>query len=120
MVGIQGALHRCWITITRYKLIWNSNWLPSNEYPAIRTPPLAGFENASVNLLINNDCCGWNNQLLGILLSEFEQQLIRRLQIPWSQQEDGLYWRFELRGNFSVKSCYYAFLQGSNVNILPS
>lgn len=99
--------------------LWTDHWLPGNQ-PYIQSPVVPGFENAKVKLLLANDGGHWNEQMLSVLLSNEDQQLVRKLPIAFQAQEDVAYWRMELSGALSVKSCYYTMLSLSDTNDLPS
>lgn len=100
--------------------IWQDNWLPLSSNLKVQTEPLIGLEDATVSTLINADGRSWNMELLSTLLDPPDWQLILRLHLTWHQRPDSVYWRHELNGEFTVKSCYYPLQQISGIHALPS
>lgn len=104
----------------RHTRIWGDKWLPSIERPQIQSLPPFSFEEATVQLLLNEDGKSWNLRQLEFLFSPDETDDITKIHLPWSEQVDSFYWRFEHSGTFSVKSCYYALINRNPINALPS
>nr|POF13380.1 hypothetical protein CFP56_38409 [Quercus suber] len=87
-------------------------WLPSNFMPFISSPIKPGWEEATVDTLLDFSSQGWRHDLLSLLFSPRDKELILSIPLCGKPVEDALVWPFTPTGSFTVKSGY-RFLHNS-------
>jgi hypothetical protein len=86
--------------------IWKDRWLPSPGFKVV-SPPTVLNPDATVDQLIDGDSRWWNNDLLSFIFPADVMQVIQKIPISCTNQEDVLIWRGTKNGVFSVRSAYY-------------
>jgi hypothetical protein len=86
--------------------IWEDRWLPSPAFKILTTPFILN-PIATVDQLIDGETRWWDNNLLNVLFSAEEVNLIKKIPISCTNQEDVLIWRGTKNGIFSVRSAYH-------------
>nr|POE76056.1 putative ribonuclease h protein [Quercus suber] len=78
----------------------------SDFLPFITSPLVRGFEDVTVESLINPDAVSWNIPLLNDLFLPRDIALIKSIPLSNIAAEDKLFWPFTPSGIYSVKSGY--------------
>ena len=94
--------------------IWGDRWILEINNPKIISPILYGQEDARVSCLIDQHQKMWRDDILEHSFYEFEANLIRKIPLCKSQQQDVLIWPFTSDGDYSVKSGY-KFMQNKKL-----
>lgn len=84
--------------------MWNDAWLPSLDYPRIKSQVVSGFEEAKVSELINLVTRRWDTNLLRGLFHPTEVGLNLSIPLSLCPVEDKVIWPFNYSGVYSVKS----------------
>ena len=95
--------------------IWEDRWLLSPVFKIVSPPTLLN-PNATVDQLIDGDLRWWNNDLLGTIFLADEVQMIQKIPISCTNQEDVLIWRGTKNGVFSVRTAYYMQMEMASRN----
>jgi hypothetical protein len=87
--------------------IWEDRWIGRPSTYMIQSPPTLLDRGATVRHLIDEDLRWWKIPMLQQLFSPKEIELIHKLLISHTNQDDKLIWRGMASGFFSVKSAYH-------------
>lgn len=71
------------------------------------TPP-PHLVDMKVAKLIKTDRGVWDEELIKVIVSERDANIIRQLPIAENPQDDVWYWRYDIRGTYSIRSIYRA------------
>lgn len=88
--------------------IWTQPWVPNTADGKLQTEIIPQLEDTTVASLLKVDDMKWEEEILYDL---FEQGDVERiLNIPLSNRDtpDYLYWGWDEKGDYSVRSCYRA------------
>ena len=86
--------------------IWQHTWLPRKHPTRVQSPMLEGWEETTVNVLINEDSQTWNEQLIDGLFVPEEAKLVKRIPLLRHPVNDKLFWQWTQSGTYSCKSGY--------------
>ena len=96
--------------------IWQHHWLPRKHPTLLSSPVVATMEEATVDCLINEDSCTWNEGMVdGIFIPE-EAAAIKKIPLSRTAVEDSIFWPMEQDGRYTCKSGY-RFLMEDEENI---
>ncbi|XP_065635520.1 uncharacterized protein LOC136070080 [Quercus suber] len=109
--GMGGARWR--IGSGRKVRVWQHHWLPRKHPPLLCSPVVEGFENATVDLLIDDENWTWNEELVDGLFAPEEADLIKSIPLARGSAEDILFWPHSSNGRYSCKTGY-RFLKEEN------
>lgn len=93
--------------------VWQHHWLPRKHPPLLCSPVVEGFENATMDLLIDAETRTWNEELVDGLFAPEEAELIKRIPLARGSAEDILFWPHSSNGRYSCKTGY-RFLKEEN------
>ncbi|KAL0007021.1 hypothetical protein SO802_008523 [Lithocarpus litseifolius] len=98
----------CWRIGNGQKVkIWQHSWLPIKHTTRVSSPILLeGWEEATVEILINEDTQTWNEDAIDGLFVPEEAALIKKIQLSRHLTEDKLFWPWTQSGKYSFKSAY--------------
>ena len=80
--------------------------MPSKPPTHVLSPILEGWEQTTVDALINDENRTWNNDVLAGLFVPEEAELIMRIPLSKHPTEDKLYWPLTQSGQYTCKSGY--------------
>ena len=86
--------------------IWQHSWLPNKHPTRVLSPALEGWEEAKVEVLINEATRTWNENIIDGLFVPDEAVLIKKIPLSKHPTEDKLYWPWIQNGQYSCKSEY--------------
>lgn len=86
--------------------IWDDPWLRAKDNSFISSSRVAGTEHFRVADLMEQNRQGWNWGLIDGMFNERDKGEICKLTITMATEEDKLIWKFNNRGNYTVKSAY--------------
>ena len=86
--------------------IWQHSWLPNKHPTRVLSPVLEGWEEAKVEVLINEATRTWNENIIDGLFVPDEAALIKKIPLSKHPTEDKLYWPWTQNGQYSCKSGY--------------
>ncbi|XP_031096851.1 uncharacterized protein LOC116001092 [Ipomoea triloba] len=104
--------------------VWGDPWLPNNDNPYIQSPnsshgniiPYIQSPNSShgniinVSALINPIEPRWNDTLLDSLFNHEDLISIKSIPLPDSKMPDKMIWMEDMKGVYTVKSCYKSLM----------
>lgn len=93
-------------------------WLPSKPPTRVLSPVLEGWEETTVDVLINEDNRTWTEQVIAGLFVPEEAELIKKIPVSKHPTEDKLYWPWTQSGQYSSKSGY-RFLKMEEEEVRP-
>ena len=97
----------CWRIGNGQKVqIWQHTWLPIKHPTYVSSPILEGWEEATVEVLINEDTRTWNEDVIDGLFVPEEAELIKKISLSRHPTEDMLFWPWTQSGQYSCKSVY--------------
>ncbi|KAL0008987.1 hypothetical protein SO802_010489 [Lithocarpus litseifolius] len=95
----------CWRIGNGKKVqIWQHTWLPLKHPTRVQSPMLEGWEETTVDVLINEDSQTWNEHLIAGLFVPEEAELIKKIPLSRHPTEDKLFWPWTQSGKYSCKS----------------
>lgn len=86
--------------------ILNTPWLRCSENPRIQSLPVLPYAYTKVNSLIDFNGGGWNVDLVTNVFSPRDATEILKIPLVNMHGEDKVIWRFDKKGQYSVKSAY--------------
>jgi len=86
--------------------VWDDPWLRSHDNSFISSEMAAGMEHLKVADLLEPNSYGWKWELINALFNERDKVEIGKLAIIEPEEEDRLIWKFNNKGNYTVKSTY--------------
>jgi len=86
--------------------VWADPWLREGGNSYISSEKVQGIENIRVADLMDSAGIGWNWDLIGEIFNERDKDAIARLALINREGEDKLIWKFDPKGNYTVKSAY--------------
>lgn len=86
--------------------IWQSHWLPRKHPPWVSSPMIASLEEATVDMLNDDDSRQWNLDLVDGIFAPEEAALIKKIPLERCKAEDSLFWPLTQDDNYSRKSGY--------------
>ena len=97
----------CWrIGNGRDVQIWQHLWLPRKVPTHVQSSMLEGWEETTVNVLINEENRTWNRHLIdGLFVSE-EAELVKKIPLSRHSVEDKVFWPWTQSGAYTGKSSY--------------
>ncbi|KAK9988593.1 hypothetical protein SO802_028832 [Lithocarpus litseifolius] len=99
--GLVGGL------VTGKKIrIWQDHWLPKLHPPHLLYCPLADFENATVDILIEPSSRQWLPEMIDGLFNVEEAILVKNIPLSREPSEDILFWPHSSDGRYSCKTSY--------------
>ena len=98
--------------------IWQDNWLPRKHPPHTLSCPLANFESATVDILIDPRSRQWNGDMVDGLFNTEEAKIIKSIPLSQEAAEDILFWPYSYDGRYSCKTGY-RFLEEEELNVEP-
>ncbi|KAK9985874.1 hypothetical protein SO802_030825 [Lithocarpus litseifolius] len=98
--------------------IWQHTWLPSKPPTRVLSPVLEGWEETTVDVLINEENRTWNDEVIAGLFVPEEAELIKRIPLLKHPTKDKLYWPWTQSGQYSCKSGY-RFLKMEEEEVRP-
>ena len=97
----------CWRISNRQSVqIWQHSWLPTKHPTHVLSPILEGWEEAKVEVLINEATRTWNENIVNGLFVPDETALIKKIPLSKHPTKDKLYWPWTQNGQYSFKSEY--------------
>lgn len=81
-------------------------WLPIKHPTHVSSPILEGYEEAAVEVLINEDTQTWNEDIINGLFVLEEAKLIKKIPLSRHPIEDILFWLWTQSGQYSCKYEY--------------
>ena len=88
------------------RCLWIEPWLPDDDNPWIQPPRPPGLEDASVHSLFITGERIWDMDILVDIFNERDRNLILRIPISPNNVVDRLYWKYDSKGQYTVKSAY--------------
>jgi len=83
----------CWRIGDGQKVkVWHHAWLPSKPPTRILSPVLEGWEEATIDKLINEDFRTWDEDVINGLFVPEEADLIKSISLSRFPTEDRLFW----------------------------
>ena len=79
--------------------IWQDNWLPRKHPPHTLSCPLANFESATVDILIDPRSRQWNGDMVDGLFNTEEAKIIKSIPLSQEAAEDILFWPYSYDGS---------------------
>lgn len=92
--------------------VWNDPWLPDKGNCFIQTVKLPHLDNITVSSLFATNSCMWDLDILNDIFEDRDKYQIMSIPLPVHQSQDKMIWKWEEKGDYSVKSCYQ-FLMGN-------
>ena len=97
----------CWrIGNGRDVQIWQHLWLPRKHPSRVQSPMLEGWEETTVNVLINEENRTWNEQLIDGLFVPEEAELVKKIPLSRHSVDDKMFWPWTQSGAYTCKSGY--------------
>ena len=97
----------CWrIGNGRDVQIWQHLWLPRKHPSRVQSPMLEGWEETTVNVLINEENRTWNEQLIDGLFVPEEAELVKKISLSRHSVDDKIFWPWTQSGAYTCKSGY--------------
>ena len=97
----------CWrIGNGRDVQIWQHTWLPCKHPTRVQSPMLEGWEETTVNVLINEESRTWNMQLIDGLFVPKEAELVKKIPLSRNSVDDKMFWPWIQSGAYTCKSGY--------------
>ncbi|KAL0004830.1 hypothetical protein SO802_012391 [Lithocarpus litseifolius] len=97
--------------------IWQDHWLPRKHPPQVLSCPLADFENAKVDVLIDPRSRRWNEDMVDGLFSAEEAELIKKIPLSQEAAEDILFWPHSCDGRYNCKTGYRFLKEEEELNV---
>lgn len=88
--------------------IWTDPWLPNEGNGLVQSERVQGMETTKVSHLLTAEGTRWNEAILNDLFHERDKNHIMNIPLSSTSTPDKLYWSWEGKGNYSVRSCYRA------------
>ncbi|XP_075638417.1 uncharacterized protein LOC142610490 [Castanea sativa] len=86
--------------------IWQDHWLPKKHPPQVFSYPVAEFESAKVDILIDSSRRQWNEEMIDGLFKAKEAELIKSIPLSREASEDILFWPHSSNGHYTCKIGY--------------
>ena len=97
----------CWkIGNRRDVQIWQHTWLPCKYPTFVQSPMLDGWEETTMNVLINEESRTWNEQLIDGLFVPKEVALVKKIPLSKHSVDDKMFWPWTQSGAYTCKSGY--------------
>ena len=100
--------------------IWRDPWLPDPSNPCIENPPIQGLEEATVDALKRGEGASWDVDILRDLFNDRDPSLIHKIPLSIRSYPDQWQWRYDRKGNYTVKSGYRLVLDTSSDRHSPT
>ena len=97
----------CWRIGDGKKIkVWHHAWLPTKPPTRILSPVLEGWEEATIDKLINEDSRTWDEDVINGIFVPEEADLIKSISLSRYPTEDKLFWPWTQTGKYTCKSEY--------------
>ena len=97
--------------------LWQDNWLPRKHPPHALSCPLADFESATMDILIDPRSRQWNGDMVDGLFNTEEAKIIKSIPLSQEAAEDILFWPYSCDGRYSCKTGYRFLKEEEELNV---